>query len=103
MARTGESYQLICTAANNAANASSNSSVDFPTISWMLSGEAIVSNTSGTYLGQTTTNGTTNSSRSVLLLDPLSVEHNGNYTCQATLNSLVFSYTFSVEVATSKL
>lgn len=93
MARTGEQYQLTCTVTSSAGNV--------PSIVWMNSGEVIASNTSGTYLGMTVTNGITSSS--VLLLTPLSVEHSGNYTCQATIVSMTYSYTYPVLVVASEL
>lgn len=38
----------------------------------------------------------------VLLFDPLSVEDEGNYTCQADTRDEEFSYTYLVVVTTSK-
>ena len=92
VARTGERYQLTCTVTENVEGA--------PTIAWMDSGGVIASNSSGITLGPVTTNGTI--STSVLLFDPLTVGHGGNYTCQATLRAVNFSYTYSVAVVGSE-
>ncbi len=92
VARTGERYQLTCTVTENVGGA--------PVIAWMNSGGVIASNRSGIALGPVMTNST--ASTSVLLFDPLTVGHEGNYTCQATLRAVNFSYTYSVAVVASK-
>lgn len=93
MASTGERYQLTCTVTNGASNV--------PLITWMNSGALISSNTTDTYLGQIMTSGTV--STSVLVLNPLTVDHNGNYTCQAVLLGMTYTYTYPVIVMASKL
>ncbi len=92
LARTGERYQLTCTVTKNDRSV--------PSINWMDLGGLITSDSSGMTLGPLMSNGTTSSS--VLMFDPLAVQHGGNYTCQATFRSMTFSYTYSVVVATSE-
>ena len=92
MSRTGENFQLTCTVTNEGGIT--------PTITWTNSGEIIATNTSDTYLGLTVTSGPT--STSVLLLNPLTVEHTGNYTCQAVIMGMTYSYTYPVVVTASK-
>lgn len=92
-AGTGEEYQLTCTVTANDGST--------PTITWTSSDVVITSNSSGMYVGpQMMTNGIT--STSVLLFDPLSSEHQGNYTCQASVGEVVYSYTYLVTVTASE-
>ena len=66
----------------------------------MNSDGLISSNGSGLFLGPLLTNNTTSSS--VLLFDPLTLVHEGSYTCKATFRAMTISYTYSITVATSK-
>lgn len=93
IARTGERYQLTCTVTSNDGST--------PMITWMNVDGQIASNTSGLSLLPAVTSGTTSSS--LLLLDPLSVSHEGNYTCRAIVRGTTFSYTYFVGVVASKL
>lgn len=90
-ATTGERYQLTCTVTRNYGN--------IPVISWIGTDGQITSNSSGITLGPQMNNNDITSS--VLLFDPLSVGHEGNYTCQANAEE-AFSYTYLVIVTTSK-
>ena len=92
MSRTGENFQLTCTVTSEGGIT--------PTITWTNSGETIASNTSDTFLGLTVTSGPT--STSVLLINPLTVEHTGNYTCQTVIMGMTYSYTYPVIVTASK-
>lgn len=92
MARTGDRYQLTCTVTTNDGNVSA--------ISWRNSAELIASNSSRLYLGTLTTNGFT--STSVLAFDPLTVAHEDNYTCQAVVRAMTFSYMYPVIVSFRK-
>ena len=93
MAQTGARYQLICTVTTNDGNVSA--------IAWRNSAGPVASNSSRLTLGTMTTNGFT--STSVLLFDPLIVAHEDNYTCQAIVREMPFSYTFPVIVGFRKL
>ena len=89
-ARTGETYQLICTVTKDSSIS------DTPLITWVVSGQQITSNGSGITLGPLVTNGTTSSS--MLQFDPLTVMHEGDYTCQAVVGATNVSYRYSVTV-----
>ena len=91
MARTGERYELTCTVTNDG---------NIPMITWMDTDGLIAFNSSRVSLRPLTTIGTT--STSVLVFDPLSVRHGGDYTCQAIIGAMTFAYTYSVIVITSK-
>ena len=90
MARTGEMYQLTCTVTKH------HSIMNTPVISWLVSGELIISNGSGITLRPTMSNDTT--SVSVIKFDPLTVMHGGDYSCQATVGVTNVSYTYPVSV-----
>lgn len=89
-ARTGEMYQLTCTVTKD------NSIMSAPVISWLVSGEPLTTNGSGITLQPTVSNSTT--SISVLQLDPLTVMHEGDYSCQAVVGTTNVSYTYPVAV-----
>lgn len=91
-ARTGERYQLTCTVTRNYGNV--------PTITWIDAGGQITSNSSRISLGPQVNNDIISSS--VLLLNPLSVGDEGNYTCQANSGAEAFSYTYLVAVTASE-
>ena len=88
--RTGEMYQLICTVTKD------QSVVDTPLISWVVSDVQLASNGSGITLRPSVDNTTTSSS--VLEFDPLTVMHEGDYTCQAVVGTTNVSYTYTVSV-----
>ena len=67
-----------------------------PLISWVVSGIQIASNGSGITLRPSVTNDTISSS--VLEFDPLTVTHEGDYTCQAIVGTTNISYTYAVSV-----
>lgn len=69
---------------------------DTPIISWVISGQKIASNGSGITLTPTVTNDTISVSQ--LQFDPLTVVHEGDYTCQAMVGITNISYTYSVAV-----
>ena len=92
-ASTGAEYQLTCTVTVNGGSV--------PTITWISSDVEITSNSSGMYVGsQMTSNEITSTSQ--LLFSPLSSEHQGNYTCQASLGEVSYSYTYLVIVIASE-
>lgn len=91
VARTGQMYQLTCSITKDS------SITDIPSISWIFgSVERIASNGSGITLGPLMTNDTT--SVSLLQFNPLSVTHEGDYTCEAVVGTTNISYTYSVTV-----
>ena len=90
MARTGQLYQLMCTVTKHS------SIVDTPVISWVVSGQRTASNGSGITLTPTVMNNTTSVSR--LQFDPLTVMHEGDYTCEAVVGITNILYTYSVAV-----
>lgn len=92
LANSGERYQLTCSVTSNNGIA--------PMITWINSGLVLASNGSGLSLEPQITNGITSSS--VLYFDPLSMGHDGNYTCQATLRAMSYSYTYTVIVIASE-
>ena len=92
LANTGESYSISCTVTESDAST--------PSITWMNSDGNIVSNMSGLYLQPTMTVGT--STVSVLLFNPLSVNHQDNYTCLASVGAASYTYTYPVIVSASK-
>ena len=93
ISRTGERYQLTCSITHNNGIA--------PTITWVNSDQQITSNRSGITLGPQMDYGNSSSS-SVLIFDPLTVGHEGNYTCQATFGATVSTYTYTLLVSASE-
>lgn len=92
VSRTGERYQLTCTVTKSDSNV--------PVILWRNSNGMTISNGSGISVGPVLSNGTF--STSLVILNPLSRTHEGNYTCQATVGAVIYSYTFPVTVTTSE-
>ena len=93
MAQTGERYQLTCTVTTNDGIVSD--------ITWVNSAGSIASNGSRIFLGTPSSNGFT--STSMLLFRPLAVAHEDNYTCQAVVRAMTFSYTYQIIVGFRKL
>ena len=89
-AQTGETLDLNCFVTRDESITTS------PTIVWLgIDGQSL-SNGTGTRLFPLVVNGTVITS--VLQFSPLSESHEGNYTCQASVNSTDIEYTFILTV-----
>ena len=89
--RTGEIYQLTCTA-TRAVN-----TTNLPTtVTWIGPNGQIISNGSGIALNPFKVNSTTTTS--VLTFSPLAVVHEGDYTCLAAIGATQNSYLYTVTV-----
>ena len=80
VAIAGEMYSLICTTIEESEVH------ETPQIQWIGPNGAVVTSTTRITVGDTVTTGTTTTSS--LVFDPLSISHDGDYTCQAYVEFL---------------